>query len=429
MSLYKTFVSLSVVIFTLFFVLGCAQKQPEPINGEEQLFPGEDKYIIQALEHYEKGNLERALKDFTFLYEHAPKAEYKYHQVEILLKLQRYNEAFELAHAFLAENPDDLKMLRQMANVKLHQNDPKGALEYAKKLLELEKTEMHYELVATIYFAVQNYDEGVKYLEGAYSLQSSPRMLEKLVNIFLLRQQWEEAISYLQTHIRQHGCSREFCEKLVQMYRSDKDIEGMIATYQRLYETFKDSDYGNSIVELYIYQDKLAQAVAFLEKNNPNSPLLLELYSAQKDYGKARNLADQLYRQSKNAEFLAKAAIFEYEFADDKNNPKMLHSVWDKLEKVNESLDDANYQNFLGYLLIDHDLDLEEGVRLVKSALEKEPESAYYIDSLAWGYYKLGRCNEAYRLMKKVVDMIGLNEEEVRTHWQLIQDCINKESP
>lgn len=106
----------------------------------------------------------------------------------------------------------------------------------------------------------------------------------------------------------------------------------------------------------------------------------------------------------------------------------MLTSVTTKLYKALESMDDDVYQNFLGYILIDHDLDYKNGIRLVRLALEKKPDSAYYIDSLAWGYYKLKKCKEAYIQMKKVVDMVGLDEEEVADHWNKIQACHTPES-
>jgi hypothetical protein len=62
-------------------------------------------------------------------------------------------------------------------------------------------------------------------------------------------------------------------------------------------------------------------------------------------------------------------------------------------------------------------------VEIVKDALKAQPNNSYYLDSLAWGYYKLHMCKEAYREMKRVVDMEGLDEEDIAQHWTAIQNC------
>ena len=48
-------------------------------------------------------------------------------------------------------------------------------------------------------------------------------------------------------------------------------------------------------------------------------------------------------------------------------------------------------------------MDIKKGIKLVKEALLKEPNSPFYLDSLAWGYYKIGKCKEAKKIMNKFV--------------------------
>jgi len=47
----------------------------------------------------------------------------------------------------------------------------------------------------------------------------------------------------------------------------------------------------------------------------------------------------------------------------------------------------------------------------------------YYLDSLAWGYYKERDCDKAYKMMKRVVDEEGLEEPEIIEHWDAIKQC------
>ena len=105
------------------------------------------------------------------------------------------------------------------------------------------------------------------------------------------------------------------------------------------------------------------------------------------------------------------------------NKKEIVPSVIDKLEVVLQTSNNHIYQNFLAYLLIDFDLDVNRGLVLVKKALEQDPENIAYLDTLAWGEYKLRNCKTAYELMKKIVDEVGLEDEEIRVHWEKIKEC------
>jgi len=49
---------------------------------------------------------------------------------------------------------------------------------------------------------------------------------------------------------------------------------------------------------------------------------------------------------------------------------------------------------------------LEEAVALIQRALAVKPQNGYYLDSLAWAYYKMGRFQEALAEMKRAVAVV-----------------------
>ncbi|MCF7853461.1 MAG: tetratricopeptide repeat protein [Candidatus Pacebacteria bacterium] len=72
--------------------------------------------------------------------------------------------------------------------------------------------------------------------------------------------------------------------------------------------------------------------------------------------------------------------------------------------------------NLLGYLLADHDEQLDEAEQLICIAVAQEPENAAYLDSLAWVYYRqhrydkaLNRINHTLRLSGDSPDPVILN--------------------
>ena len=92
----------------------------------------------------------------------------------------------------------------------------------------------------------------------------------------------------------------------------------------------------------------------------------------------------KLYKKTKDLNYLAQSAIYKFEsYPEKKPNALIKESVKD-LGAVTAKIQNDVYDNYLGYLLIDYDIDVSRGVELVKRALTKDPTSIFYKDSLAW---------------------------------------------
>jgi tetratricopeptide (TPR) repeat protein len=63
--------------------------------------------------------------------------------------------------------------------------------------------------------------------------------------------------------------------------------------------------------------------------------------------------------------------------------------------------------NYLGYMLANRGLKLEEAARLIEKALEIEPGNGAYLDSLGWVYYQQGKLMEAEPPLLQAIDKIG----------------------
>ncbi len=123
---------------------------------------------------------------------------------------------------------------------------------------------------------------------------------------------------------------------------------------------------------------------------------------------------------SKNLDYLAQQAIIQFEMAEDKT--KVVNDVIAKLERVSIT-NNPIFENYLAYIYIDYNINLKRGVFLVKKALEQDPKNIAFLDTLAWGEYKLKNCKEAFKQMKKVIDEVGLDDAEIKMHWHKIKEC------
>jgi len=63
--------------------------------------------------------------------------------------------------------------------------------------------------------------------------------------------------------------------------------------------------------------------------------------------------------------------------------------------------------NFLGYLLADRGRDLEEAHALIRAAVAADPDNGAYLDSLGWVLFRLGRLEEAQRLLERALQLTG----------------------
>lgn len=63
----------------------------------------------------------------------------------------------------------------------------------------------------------------------------------------------------------------------------------------------------------------------------------------------------------------------------------------------------ADALNYLGYSLADQERDLERAEVLIENALRVEPDNGYFVDSLAWVYFKQKKIRQAWQEIKRAV--------------------------
>ena len=66
---------------------------------------------------------------------------------------------------------------------------------------------------------------------------------------------------------------------------------------------------------------------------------------------------------------------------------------------------DAYVLNYLGYWLLENGGDAREALAMIRRAVEAQPRNGFFMDSLGWGYYRLGRYRQALTLLERAVTM------------------------
>ena len=423
------FKSVSLIILFILLLMGCSSHEASvPSNAKS--FEDEDRLAMFALYAKSQGDANSTINLFSVLYEESGKKEYRNEEIITMIQSQQYERALSKIEVYKAGMDEEeidvfLERLKIAAMMELKSYDK--AKELALRLVEHTKLAQDYQQVAAIYMIDGRYEFALRYLQSAYAIEYDEKILDKMAIILYVNlNKKAEAVSNLETHILVHGCSETICLRLASFYSEENDVDGMLRIYLRLYENSSDIKYAQTIIKLYTYKKETLALIDFLEKSSADKPLLLQMYINTKSYDKVVALGSELYIQEGNPYYLGQSAIFEYEGAKDKNDKKLIESVMKKLEDVISETEDAVYLNYLGYILIDHEIDVESGMKYIEKALESEKESPYYLDSLAWGYYKQGNCAKALKLMEKVQKNLSQEDDEVTSHINAIKKCIKQ---
>ena len=412
----------SLLIIVALFLISCSSKLVSP---NEKAFAAEDDYILFALRAEQVGNYKMASTLFEELYEKSSKKEYLYRSLESELEAKNYEKLIERVDALLEEEDFNAKLIRlkTLCYIALHNLD--AALKLSVSLAAKTKKADDYLLASDVYVKRQEFDMAVKYLESAYAREYNEKILDKMsIVLYVNLGRKKDAIAELETHSRIFGCSQLICNRLIAFYSNDNNVNGLLSAYLRFYDTYKSEKIAKKIIQIYTYKRDYLGLMDFLERYHSDDILLLQLYTSVKNYKKAYQLSDRLYDETSELDYLGQSAIYEYESAKDKKSKELLNHVVSKLTQVTESLKKPLYLNYLGYILIDHELDIKKGMDYIHTVLKYQPDSSFYLDSLAWGYYKLGNCQKAKKIMNRVVTLEGGDDPEVKAHVQKIEKCL-----
>lgn len=391
----------------------------------------EDTLIVRAILDEESGNFTESRNIYENLYQMTGKKEYIIQEAKGALA-----QRVEIQHSidnllnWIEENPtdNDVELYRMLVALYIQNGSLIEAEKSADKYLSLNPPVDDRIAVAALKLELDKPKESVDILLNAYKEDENQKALIQAVSIMLKElDRKAEATKLLEDYISKHkDASVATYFKLIEIYAKDKKLDKVAKLYKKLYKRDPQKYFLKKIIEISLYRKDLDGAITFLEESGDNQEILYSLYRKKDLNEKAIAITDTLYKKSKDPKWLAEKGILIFESA---NKSKV--SVMEALKKMQTLLDeailkgikDSTYFNYYGYTLIDHDLDIDRGIELIKIALKKEPNNTYYLDSLAWGLYKKGQCHKSYKIMKKVVAREGLKEEEIATHWDLIQQC------
>ena len=247
-------------------------------------------------------------------------------------------------------------------------------------------------LVSNLYSSQDEYEESNFYLNISYFLNKKFKInLSLMADNYYLNENYDQSL------------------KVLELFNSKDD----------LYYWFKIKQEAKIITE----KENKDEALKYIEKNfeninNPSTKTLFDLatiYKNSKKYEKAIELyttimsvvekdslnhADLLYRRGGSFERLG-----EYEKSDK-----------DLLEALKIIPNNSYVLNYLAYSWLERGQNINKAILMLEKAYKENENDPYIIDSVGWGYFLVGKYNDAEKYMRRAIELMP-NDPIVNDHY------------
>lgn len=379
----------------------------------------EDMYILEALNAVDNNDYKTALEYYDKLYALTKKSEYLKERIMILSQLGELQEALESIKEYQKIYPNDLDVKKTLAYIYFNKKDIDNTIKVYKEIVALEDNEANDKFLANLYFIKGDYKNARECLLKAFNKEKSEQTLLEIVALDVNKLDFKDSIALIKDYFKD-GMSDMFSNFLIEISNNAKTLYSIQELDEYYYNKNKNLQNAKNLATAYMFNNHIEKATELASMYNFGNDFMIDLYIASKDYKKAKIYAKKALDSTKDYHYLGVLAIIEFEESSDKR--QIAPSVIAKLKKALQSAPNHLFYNYLGYLLIDYDINVADGIKYVKLALKLSPNNPAYLDSLAWGYYKQGDCQNAKTLMDKIPNK--LISDEIKEHLEKINQCL-----
>src|ERR1700722_6599895 len=347
---------------------------------------------------------------------------------QALLNDNQLVAALKHFEAISVADPQDAQTYLRIAEIERRQGHFEQALTTLKKakLLASDSLEVGYN-EALIDDSLGHYDEAAQTLQGLVKQTTHPDgqyadaeknnrsiFLDRLANVYREQDKTEQAVQTYQLMVAMGG---EYAEHgyqgQVDAYRDGKQYDKATQVAQQAAQAMpKDKS-----VQLML-------AGQLADTNKPEEGIKLGKAQLHGDPGdrEVDLVLAQIYtrlRRWKDAADQIDAAEALSTKQDDKIYIYFLRGALAERQKHYDSAEeqfrkilaiDSNNSmtlNYLGYMLGDRGVKLDEALSMVQKAVQLDPQNGAYLDSLGWGYFKMGQYALAEANLRKASERMG----------------------
>jgi tetratricopeptide (TPR) repeat protein len=350
-----------------------------------------------------------------------------------LLFADELDEAREQYLELVAEDPKDAGSWFRLSQIHRQKGDLAKAREASDKAIELEpgNPEYRYNEVNLLSAEGRAADAIAKLKDMIAQRKGGSSAAEKQNRAVLL-----ERLGLL---YRDNDQPKEAVDAFREMAQLDPDNSGprasaqIIETWRGARDLAKAGEEAESAIRKYP-KDRMvrlirANLLADSGKVDDAAAEIRALIDGKSDRETYLSLA-QVYEKGKRYDEMAKAIAEAEKLSEtDEEKEGVLFMRGASLEKQKRfdlaeaefrklltlNPDNVSALNYLGYMLADRGVKLDEALAMIQKAVDKEPNNGAYLDSLGWVFFRLNRLEEAERYLTRSVEKVP-TDPTVRDH-------------
>ncbi|MGV3533307.1 MAG: tetratricopeptide repeat protein, partial [Chthoniobacteraceae bacterium] len=364
--------------------------------------------------------------------------------VEVHLSQEKADKAQGALDRALKSGSEDPDFWLQIGEVYTRLKEAKGAGEDSEKDLETvngifrKAAELGADRaivqakVGNYFVDSQQQKEAIPYYLTAISLKEDtdePVVLnarEKLARVLLETGKPEEGIAMLEEITKANPLRYATYELLGELYYQKGDYDKALANFQ--HSVLLDATEPNNHMRVAQMQMQLkrfdeavetAQAARARFPDHPEALYLLALTLSQaKKHPEAMTAFAEVQAEfeTNNEQMLNAGFYFSYGAAAEQAG--LYDKAAELLRKCIE-LDPgqaAEAYNYLGYMWVERDENLDEAGEMIRKAVEAEPENGAFLDSLGWYHFKKGEYQKALEALSRASELIKPEDPVIFDH-------------
>ena len=247
-------------------------------------------------------------------------------------------------------------------------------------------------LVSNLYSSQDEYEQSNFYLNITYFLNKKFKInLSLMADNYYLNENYDQSLNVLKSFDSKDDLYYWFkIKQEAKIITKKKNKEEALKHIEKNFKNIKNPS------------TKVLFDLATIYKNSKKYEKAIELYTTimsvvEKD---SLNYADLLYRRGGSFERLG-----EYEKSDK-----------DLLEALKIIPNNSYVLNYLAYSWLERGQNINKAILMLEKAYKENENDPYIIDSVGWGYFLVGKYNDAEKYMRRAIELMP-NDPIVNDHY------------
>jgi len=352
-------------------------------------------------------------------------ADLKHALAQDLLLADQYDDALKLYQDLVADDPKDEQSLLRISQIYRQKKDFAKAREAAEKAKEIDPSnlELLYNDV-NLLEAEGRIPDAIKTLKGildttakkSYSASDKTNrtlLLERLGYLYRQTEQYPQAVDVFHQIIDlDPDAAPRASAAIVETYLLAKDFtkaesEADVAIKKYPDDRVVRSVHASLLADMGKTDQALAETRKLLDGKNDRETYLslAQIYDKAKNFGEMGKMLDAAEKLSQSNEEKENVMFSRGAMYERMKNYPAAEAEFRKVLEINP--DNASALNYLGYMLADRNMRLEEAQGFISKALQMEPNNGAYLDSLGWVLYRQNKLTEAEEQLRRALESMS----------------------